>query len=184
MLPVYDPKSFASVDLRKYHIRTVKDAIKFLEFTMSRMEEALFIMKKFNTQYATYQNVATQLQKRVQEEATTYGAGAHQNMAEKEGEIQSVEEPEDNTVAEERQALLDELRQSIADESVQPVEGEELGQRLQAEYEKYKVVVNKKTGRHMYYRQNENGKTSMVSDKDVPNDIKELLSNKLAEEEE
>lgn len=182
MLPVYDPKSFASVDLRKYHIKTIKDAIRFLEFTMSRMDEALFVLKKFNTQYATFQNVSQQLQKKLQEQQTTYGAGLHVDVSRSEtGEIQTVDDKNDEVSAE-REALLAEVRQAVADETLQPAENEDLGERIQAEFERYKAVKGK--NRIFYYRKNEEGKTSMVSDKDVPNDIKELLLAKMTEEAE
>ena len=72
MLPVYDPKSFASIDLRKYHIRDINDVIKFHEFVASRMEEAQFILKKFNTQLATFKAVSSQLKaKQTQQDTLT-----------------------------------------------------------------------------------------------------------------
>lgn len=183
MLPVYNPKAFDGVDLRKYHISSIKDAIKFLDFTMSRMEEALFVLKKFNTQFATFQTVSQQLQKQLQKQQETYGAGAHNDANKAEpGVIQSVEEPKpEDTDLGERKALLDEMRQAIADETLVPAEeDEDPDARLQVEYERYKAVKGKRN-RIFYYRTNEEGKTQMVSDKDVPNDIKEIIMKELDE---
>lgn len=169
MIPVYDPKSFATIDLRKYHIRDIADVIKFHEFVVSRMEEAQFVLKKFNTQYATYQSVASQLQKRVEQQAVTYGnPSAKPQEATQEVEIQKV----DNTVEEAHNALLDDIKKAVAEESIAPTEEHDANYRAVAELENYKVTLGKKGP--MFYRKFENG-FKLVSKADVPEDIKESL---------
>lgn len=168
MLPVYDPKSFASIDLRKYHIRTVQDIIKFNEFVESRMNEAQHVLKKFNTQFATMRGITTQMQKKQEEEAKTYGAPVSTN--DEHPEIQGTEKID--TTEEKHQELLDEIRQAASEETIAPEEGEDPNERAMAEYEKYKVIAGKKGP--MFYRNDGNG-YKLVSKKDVPEDIKEQL---------
>lgn len=172
LYPVYDPKSFESVDLRKYHIRSIKDVIKFNEFVASRMEEAEFILKKFNNQYATFQSVSSQLQSKLEKQQRTYGAG-HPEEAIKDDtdkpQIQSV----DKSVEEEHNSLLDEIRGAAAEESL--AEAVESNEPLQTVLGKYKVVYGKRGP--MYYRENSEGKKVLVSKKDVPQDIQDALLN-------
>lgn len=168
MLPVYDPKSFASIDLRKYHIRTIQDIIKFNEFVASRTEEMQHVLKKFNTQFATMRGITTQMQKKQEEEAKTYGAPVQVN--EEHPEIQGVEKTD--TTEEKHQELLDEIRQAAAEETLVPDDDEDPNERAMAEFEKYKVVAGKKGP--MFYRNGDNG-YKLVSKKDVPEDIKEQL---------
>lgn len=178
MLPVYDPKSFESVDLRKYHVRTVKDAIKFIEFATSRMEECAFVLKKFNTQYSTFQTVTQQLQKKLQEQQNSYGAP---EPVPTEVKIQKVEE--ENIVDKEREALLAEVKQAITDENATPVDETQAydTSRQVFEIDKYKIV-NGKT-RIMYYRTMEDGKKKLVSETDVPTDIKEMAIKHFSKDE-
>lgn len=168
MLPVYDPKSFASIDLRKYHIRTIQDIIKFNEFVASRTEEMQHVLKKFNTQFATMRGITTQMQKKQEEEAKSYGAPVQVN--EEHPEIQGVEKVD--TTEEKHQELLDEIRQAAAEETLVPDDDEDPNERAMAEFEKYKVVAGKKGP--MFYRNGDNG-YKLVSKKDVPEDIKEQL---------
>lgn len=168
MLPVYDPKSFASVDLRKYHIRTIQDLIKFNEFVSSRMTEAQHILKKFNTQFVTMRGVTEQMQKKAEETQKSYGAPAQ--ATEETPEIQSVEKQD---TAEQRNAeLLAEIKQAAANETLVPEEDEDPNDRVQVELEKYKLTVGKH--RNFFYRNDGNG-FKLVSDKDVPDDIRETL---------
>lgn len=170
MIPAYDPKSFESVDLRKYHIRTIKDIIRFQEFVVSRMEESAFILKKFSTQLATFQSVSQQLQKKLQEQQNSYGAP---EQVPTEVKVQDVH-PED-TDSKEREELLNEVRQAITDENSEPVDPDEalLGDRETIDLGKYHAVNGKH--RIMYWRTDEDGKKKMVKDSDVPTDIKEAI---------
>lgn len=170
LIPTYDPKSFASVDLRKYHIRDIKDVIKFHEFVASRMEECTYILKKFNTQMATFQSVSRQLQRKQEEQQATYGAGhpVVEQTQPKAPEIQTV----DRTVEKQHQELLDDIRNAQAEETLAEAL-EDQNEPLQAILGKYKIIYGKKGP--MYYRENEDGKVRLVSKKDVPEDIKQQL---------
>lgn len=173
MLPVYDPKSFASIDLRKYHIRTVQDVIKFNEFVGSRLEEAQHVLKKFNTQFATMRGITTQMKQKAEEEQKSYGAPAP--VSDDHPEIQAVE---NNTVEQEHEALLNEIRQAAANDRLLPDEGEDPNERLSAEFEKYKLIKGKKYP--MFYRDDGNG-FKLVKTADVPEDIKEKLLSAIEE---
>lgn len=171
LLPVYDPKSFESIDLRKYHIRTIKDIIKFNEFVVSRMEEAEFILKKFNNQYATFQTVSAQLEAKMRKQQMSYGAGTPVNTEEVKAEIQTVEEKSSN---EEHEALLDEIRSAVAEETlVEQLQETDSDEPLQTILGNYKMVYGKKGP--MFYRLNAVGKMQLVSKKDVPEDIKTTM---------
>lgn len=168
MLPVYDPKSFASIDLRKYHIRTVQDVIKFNEFVSSRLGEAQHVLKKFNTQFATMRGITTQIKKKAEEDQKQYGAPTV--TADVAGEIQSVEPV--NTAEEEHKALLEEIRQAAVEETIAPEADEDPNARAMAELGKYKVIMGKKGP--MFYRDGGNGFV-LVKRADVPEDIKQQL---------
>ena len=179
LYPVYDPKSFDGIDLRKYHIRTIKDVIKFNEFVASRMEEAEFILKKFNNQYATFQTVSAQLQSKLEKQQRTYGAGhaeeALKDTQDNAPKIQSV----DKSAEEEHNALLDEIREAKAEENL--ADAIESNEPLQTIIGKYKIVYGKKGP--MYYRENAEGKRVLVSKKDVPQDIQQALLNAIGKGE-
>ena len=169
MLPVYDPKSFNDIDLRKYHIRDIKDVIKFQDFVVSRMEEARFVLQKFNTQFSTFKTVSKQLQNKQQEQQQLYGAPAQNPVTDSTLQIQKV----DTSAEQEKKELLDEVRQAIANEEVKVEEGEGMDPST-ATYGKYRVIDGKV--RPMYYRDAGDGKGyRMISAKDVPEDIKEHL---------
>lgn len=167
MLPIYDPKAFNSIDLRKYHVRTMADVIKFNEFMASRLEEVQFVVKKFNTQFATLKGISEQLQKKSEEAAKTYGTPEKKTET---PEIQSVEQA--GTTEEKHNELLAEIRQAAAEETMVPDEEEDTNERAMAEFEKYKVIAGKKGP--MFYRNGDNG-YKLVSKNDVPEDIKEQL---------
>ena len=176
MLPVYDPKSFASIDLRKYHIRDINDVIKFHEFVASRMEEAQFILKKFNTQLATFKAVSSQLKAKQTQQQASYGAGTQaQQEPTKPAEIQTV----DKSLEEAHNALLDDIRAATAEETL----AEEISsdEPLEAILGKYKMVYGKKGP--MFYRENEDGRMQLVSKKDVPEDLKQQLLAAVGKEE-
>lgn len=178
LIPTYDPKSFASVDLRKYHIRDIKDVIKFHEFVSTRMEECSYVLKKFNTQMATFKTVTKQLQKKQEEQQMAYG-----NPNFKKEEVKADTAPEiqtvDRSVEKEHEALLDDIRSAQAEENLADVI-EESNEPLQAILGKYKIIYGKKGP--MYYRENEEGKVRLVSKKDVPEDIKQQLLASIGKE--
>lgn len=177
-IPTYDPKSFASVDLRKYHIRDIKDVIKFHEFVSSRMEECSYVLKKFNTQMATFKAVSDQLRKKQEEQQMAYGNPsfkAEEKTQDTAPEIQTV----DRSVEKEHEALLDDIRSAQAEENLADAI-EESNEPLQAILGKYKVIYGKKGP--MFYRENEEGKVRLVSKKDVPEDIKQQLLASIGKE--
>lgn len=171
MLPVYDPKSFSSIDLRKYHIRDIKDVIRFHEFVTSRMEECQFVLKKMNTKVATFEALSRQMQKKQEEQQAAYGNPNYKTSEPTESVIQTIPD-ENKSLEEEHQALLDDIKHAEAEQSLQDAvqEAEDVAssERIQAEFDRYKAIDGKY--RVMYWR---DGK--MVSDKDVPEDIKETL---------
>ena len=178
LIPTYDPKSFASVDLRKYHIRDIKDVIKFHEFVSTRMEECSYVLKKFNTQMATFKTVTKQLQKKQEEQQMAYGNPtfkAEEKTQDTAPEIQTV----DRSVEKEHEALLDDIRSAQAEENLADAI-EESNEPLQAILGKYKIIYGKKGP--MYYRENEDGKVRLVSKKDVPEDIKQQLLASIGKE--
>lgn len=179
LYPVYDPKSFDGIDLRKYHIRTIKDVIKFHEFVASRMEEAQFILKKFNNQYSTFETVSAQLQAKLEAQQRTYGAAPKvEETQDTAPEIQAV----DRSVEQEHEALLDDIRQAVAEESlIKEVEANDDNEPLKAILGKYKLIYGKKGP--MYYRENDKGQLKLVSKKDVPEDVKQALLNSVGKDE-
>lgn len=171
LIPTYDPKSFASVDLRKYHIRDIKDVIKFHEFVASRMEECTYVLKKFNTQMATFKHVTRQLQYKQEEQQASYGAG-HKVVEERVDTSAHIEKVEDMSLQKQHEELLEDIKSAVAEESL--VEAmEDPNEPLQAILGKYKVVYGKKGP--MFYRENEDGKVRLIGKNDVPEDIKQQL---------
>lgn len=178
LIPTYDPKSFASVDLRKYHIRDIKDVIKFHEFVSTRMEECSYVLKKFNTQMATFKTVTRQLQKKQEEQQMAYGNPnfkAEEKTQDTAPEIQTV----DRSVEKEHEELLNDIRQAQADENL--AEQIESDEPVEAILGKYKLVYGKKGP--MYYRENEEGKVRLVKKADVPEDIKQQLLSTVGKDE-
>lgn len=170
MLPVYNPQSFAGVDLRKYHIRDIKDVLKFIEFTVTRLDEAKHVINKHATRANTMQAVVNQMRSQQQKINDMYGAPTdvqEEIKTEDKGKA-VIETVEDVAAAKQKEDLLNEMRAAVAEETVAPVEGEDPNERVQAEFEKYKAVDGKT--RIMYYRE---GK--MVKEADVPEDIKQAL---------
>lgn len=178
LIPTYDPKSFASVDLRKYHIRDIKDVIKFHEFVSTRMEECSYVLKKFNTQMATFKSVSRQLQKKQEEQQMAYG---NPNFKKEEVKVDTAPEIQtvDRSVEKEHKELLDDIRSAQAEENLADAI-EESNEPLQAILGKYKIIYGKKGP--MYYRENEDGKVRLVSKKDVPEDIKQQLLASIGKE--
>lgn len=180
MLPVYDPKSFASIDLRKYHIRDVKDVIKFHEFVASRMEEAQFILKKFNTQLATFKAVSNQLRAKQEVQQQSYGAPTQPSRPVDVPEIQTV----DRSLEQQHEELLDDIRKAQAEENLAETLEENsasFADPVEAVLGKYKLVYGKKGP--MYYRENEEGRIKLVKKSDVPEDIKQQLLSLIGKEE-
>lgn len=171
LIPTYDPKSFASVDLRKYHIRDIKDVIKFHEFVSTRMEECSYVLKKFNTQMATFKTVTKQLQKKQEEQQMAYGNPnfkAEEKAQDTAPEIQTV----DRSVEKQHEELLEDIRNATAEEKLAEAIHES-DEPVEAILGKYKLVYGKKGP--MYYRENEEGKVRLVKKADVPEDIKQQL---------
>ena len=178
MLPVYDPKSFASIDLRKYHIRDVKDVIKFHEFVASRMEEAQYILKKFNTQLSTFKAVSNQLRIKQEEQQKSYGAPTQVSTPTDVPEIQTV----DRSLEQQHEELLDDIRKAQAEEDLaETLEASTFDDPVEAVLGKYKLVYGKKGP--MYYRENEEGRIKLVKKSDVPEDIKQQLLSLVDKEE-
>lgn len=178
LIPTYDPKSFASVDLRKYHIRDIKDVIKFHEFVQSRMEECTYVLKKFNTQLATFKAISNQLRKKQEVQQQAYGNPNANKVEtqEKAPEIQTV----DRSLEKQHQELLEDIRSAAAEEKLAEAI-EESDEPVEAILGKYKLVYGKRGP--MYYRENEDGRVKLVSKKDVPEDIKQQLLSTVGKEE-
>lgn len=169
MLPVYDLKGFQDIDLRKYHIRDVRDALRFIEFVMVRLEEAKHVINKQANRLNTSQAIVKQMKEQQEKINRLYGAPeavANEIKGNSTEAVVQTTEVEDKTAEAERNALLDEIRQAAADETTAELEGDA----KTAEYDKYTMTRGKH--RDMYYRE---GK--MVSVKDVPQDIREALEN-------
>lgn len=177
LIPTYDPKSFASVDLRKYHIRDIKDVIKFHEFVSTRMEECTYVLKKFNTQMATFKAVTSQLRKKQEVQQAAYGNPNYNKEAPQDtpAQIQTVE---DTSLEKQHEELLNDIRQAQADENL--AEQIQSDEPLEAILGKYKLVYGKKGP--MYYRENEEGKIKLVKKADVPEDIKQQLLASIGKE--
>lgn len=175
MVPAYNAQGFAGVDLRKYHIRDMKDAIRFIEFVFARMEELKHVINKFNTKHNTLNAVVKQMQAQQQKINDLYGSptsGTFQPVQVEDTEKAVVETAEVKNDSAEREALLDEMRQAVANENLKAEVSDAYDDNLIAEFEKYKAVQT--ATKVMYYRE---GK--MVSVKDIPEDIRDSLLEQL-----
>ena len=175
MLPAYGPEPFQNLDLRKYHVRDIKDVLRFIDFAVTRLDESKHILNKFNTRYNTLDAVVKQMQKQQQKISDVYGApeGNKPVVPPEEQEKAVIQESkEDLTAQKEREALLDDLRQAAAEERLAEAleESEDRDGTLRAEFEKYKAAKRENDGRVMFDRE---GK--MVKASDVPEDIKTNL---------
>ena len=177
-IPTYDPKSFASVDLRKYHIRDIKDVIKFHEFVQTRMEECTYVLKKFNTQMVTFKAVTQQLQRKQEEQQAAYGNPNYKKeeaVQDTAPEIQTV----DRSLEKQHQELLDDIRSAQAEENLAE-ELQESDEPLEAILGKYKLVYGKRGP--MFYREGSDGKIKLVKKTDVPEDIKQQLLSSIGKD--
>lgn len=173
MLPAYSPEPFQNLDLRKYHVRDIRDILKFIEFTMTRLDESKHILNKFNTRYNTLDAVVKQMQRQQQKINDMYGAPeGNKPVIEPEDKKKAViqESKEDVDTKKERDSLLDDLRQAAAEEKLVKAIAESDDGTIRAEFDKYKAAKNVASGRIMYYRE---GK--LMKEADVPEDIKALL---------
>lgn len=180
MLPAYNMQNFSTMDLRRYHIRDIKDVLRFIEFTVSRLDEAKHIINKTAQRCTTLDAVVKQMQTQQKKMNELYGAPTsvqEQIKGDIDGDKAVVQEVTDQSAEREKAALLDDIRQAAANETVIPAPAEDPDERLQAEYEKYKMVRGKT--RDMYYREGR-----MVSAKDVPEDIKAILEEAVANSKE
>lgn len=180
MIPAYGPEPFQNIDLRKYHVRDLKDVIRFIEFSLTRLDESKHIITKFNTRYGTLDAVVKQMKQQQQKINDLYGAPSANTVDQKPVEdtkkavIQ--ESHEDISLQKEREELLDDLRSAQSEEELAKKieESGDAEETVRAEYEKYKVSRRAGDGRLMFYRE---GK--MVSSKDIPEDIKAILLDSL-----
>ena len=179
MIPAYAPEPFQNIDLRKYHVRDIRDILRFIEFTVTRLDESKHILNKFNTRYNTLDAVVKQMQKQQQKINDVYGApkGSEPELEPEDKDKAVIQESvEDTTAVKERAELLDDLRQAQAEENLADAlaSNEDEDETLRAEFEKYKAAKRASDGRIMYYRE---GK--LLSAKDVPEDIKKMLGDAL-----
>ena len=180
MLPAYSPEPFKNLDLRKYHVRDIKDVIRFIEFISTRLDESKHILNKFNTRYNTLNAVVKQMQSQQQKINDMYGApeGNRPELKPEDQEkavIQTSEE--DKTAAKEREFLLDEMKKAVANDSVQGETKEETDEKLTVEFEKYKLVQGVDRGgnpRLMFFRE---GK--LTAERDIPDDVVAMLKETL-----
>lgn len=180
MIPAYAPEPFQNLDLRKYHVRDIKDVLRFIEFTMTRLDESKHILNKINTRYNTLDAVVKQMQRQQQKISDMYGApeGNKPEVApedQKKAVIQTSEE--DRTVEKEKASLLDEMKKAVANESVQAETKAETDEKLMVEFEKYKLVegLNRDgSTRLMFFRE---GK--LTAEKNIPDDVVAMLKESL-----
>lgn len=185
MMPAYAPEGFQNLDLRKYHVRDIKDVIRFIDFISTRLDESKHILNKFNTRYNTLDAVVKQMQSQQQKINSMYGApeGNKPELPAEDKEkavIQTSEE--DRTVEQNKAALLDEMRKATANDEFQGNVAagtqEERDEKLIVELEKYKLVQGKSrdgSPRLMYFRE---GK--LTAEKDIPDDVVATLKETLA----
>lgn len=147
MIPTYNPVDFENLDLRKYHIRTLKDVQRFIDFTMARLDEANHIVKKVANENSTLKSIASQMTKQQEKINKMYGSPYNNDAIVKATQGDSsqakIESVEDKAVQEERDALLDEMRQAVANDSVTARDEEDQDEKLTAELDKYKLVVGR-----------------------------------------
>lgn len=205
LTPDYNLQKFESIDLRRYHIRDMKDVVSFIKFTTSRLQEMEFVLKKLNNQVSLYGALSKQLSDLRAKTQQAYGnpnAEAPKATSPEQPQIQAVD-----TVKQDQKALLEELKQAQADEAravalekgevedtpetYAPADGEpELKEngvvvyrattpegRDRAIYEKWLAI--KGLYRIQFRRSNK-----LMKNVDVPSDIREMLTEALGGEPE
>lgn len=195
MLPVYNPLDFENLDLRKYHIKSGRDLQRFLQFIDARLDEAQHVVKQILNENSTLKAVTKQMQAQQNKIAAMYGAptgNQPRDIPAGSGEA-VVQTVEDETANKERESLLDEMRQAVANEEQTEDEGmpqiaEEDNNQV-IEYDKYKLVVGAYQNgkeRLFWYRDAEKKDGTffkkLVSEKDVPDDIKHNMLAMLGRE--
>lgn len=193
MIPTYNPLDFENLDLRKYHIKSLRDVQRFMEFMMSRLDEAQHVVKTVANENSTLHSVVKQMQKQQEKINAMYGAPAGNQPRDIPADSGTavVQTVEDQTAQAERDALLDDIRQAVANDEEHdeiPKIVDQADDPTSFEYENYKLVVGTYSNgnkRLFWYRDAERKDggvfKKMVSEKDVPEDIKQHMKEVLGE---
>ena len=159
----YNPINFNQIDLRKYHIRDLKDVVKFSEFVISRMEEVRQVVRKENNRLSTLTSLLESYKKQSRDVIAAYGNSNYQAPAE-EVKVETIKPAEATSVEAEHKELLDEIRGTGNDADERRVAELEVGDHV------YRATNGKK--RVMFYKDGR-----LTKDENVPEETrKELLS--------
>ena len=159
----YNPINFNQIDLRKYHIRDLKDVVKFSEFVISRMEEVRQVVRRDNNRISTLNSLLESYKKQSRDVIAAYGNPNYQAPAE-EVKVETIKPAEATSVEAEHKELLDELKGTGNDADERRVAELEVGDHV------YRATNGKK--RVMFYKDGR-----LTKDENVPEDTrKELLS--------
>ena len=159
----YNPINFNQIDLRKYHIRDLKDVVKFSEFVISRMEEVRQVVRKENNRLSTLTSLLESYKKQSRDVIAAYGNPNYQAPAE-EVKVETIKPAEATSVEAEHKELLDEIKGTGNDADERRVAELEAGDHV------YRATNGKK--RVMFYKDGR-----LTKDENVPEETrKELLS--------
>ena len=159
----YNPINFNQIDLRKYHIRDLKDVVKFSEFVISRMEEVRQVVRKENNRLSTLTSLLESYKKQSRDVIAAYGNPNYQAPAE-EVKVETIKPAEATSVEAEHKELLDEIKGTGNDADERRVAELEVGDHV------YRATNGKK--RVMFYKDGR-----LTKDENVPEETrKELLS--------
>lgn len=187
MIPTYNPLDFENLDLRKYHIKSLKDVQRFIEFTMSRLDEAEHVIKKVANENSTLKSIAHQMTRQQEKINLMYGNPNNNDaiVAATQGTSAEakVETVEDVAAEKQKAELLEEVRQAAANETLAPQrDDEDINDRVSAEIDKYKLVIgvnNAGKERLYWYRDKANAKGAfykqMCKETDIPEEIRHQL---------
>ena len=159
----YNPINFNQIDLRKYHIRDLKDVVKFSEFVISRMEEVRQVVRKEHNRLSTITSLLESYKKQSRDVIAAYGNPNYQAPAE-EVKVETIKPAEATSVEAEHKELLDEIKGTGNDADERRVAELEVGDHV------YRATNGKK--RVMFYKDGR-----LTKDENVPEETrKELLS--------
>jgi hypothetical protein len=159
----YNPINFNQIDLRKYHIRDLKDVVKFSEFVISRMEEVRQVVRKENNRLSTLTSLLESYKKQSRDVIAAYGNPNYQAPTE-EVRVETIKPAEATSVEAEHKARLAEIRGTGNDADERRVAELEVGDHV------YRATNGKK--RVMFYKDGR-----LTKDENVPEETrKELLS--------
>ena len=159
----YNPINFNQIDLRKYHIRDLKDVVKFSEFVISRMEAVRQVVRKENNRLSTITSLLESYKKQSRDVIAAYGNPNYQAPAE-EVKVETIKPAEATSVEAEHKELLDEIKGTGNDADERRVAELEVGDHV------YRATNGKK--RVMFYKDGR-----LTKDENVPEETrKELLS--------